>query len=107
MKWIVLVCGILLIFAAWLIVQVGKGVFFTHSGFAEWDEELLAAYRECCFMTDLRSAVPFALLGLVLLGFVAWKFLRNYANRSQSSHLREQHPLVPPGHSLLKTLRMF
>ena len=77
MKWIALVSGMLLIFAAWLIVQVGKGVLFTHSGFEEWDDTFLATYRDCCLATDLRMAAPFGLLGVALLGLAAWKFARN------------------------------
>lgn len=77
MIWIALVSGMLLIFAAWLIVQVGKGVLFTHSSFEEWDDTFLAAHRDCCLVTDLRTAAPFGLLGVALLGFAAWKFARN------------------------------
>ncbi|WP_299154886.1 hypothetical protein [uncultured Tateyamaria sp.] len=77
MKWIALIFGILFIIAAWIIVQVGKGVLFTHSGFEAWDSTFLAAYRDCCFMTDLRTAAPFGLLGIAMLGFAAWKFVRN------------------------------
>ncbi|KIC38833.1 hypothetical protein RA27_18235 [Ruegeria sp. ANG-R] len=77
MKWIALIFGIVLIIAAWLIVQVGKGVLFTHSGFEEWDDTFLAAYSDCCLMTDLRTAAPLGLLGLAMLSFAAWKFVRS------------------------------
>lgn len=76
MKWIALVSGVFLIVVARLIVQIGKGVLFTHSGFEHWDEAFFAAYKDCCLMTDLRTAAPFGLLGVVLLGFAAWKFAR-------------------------------
>lgn len=76
MKWIALILGIALVVAAWLIVQLGKGVLFTHSRFEEWDETFLTLYRDCCLVTDLRSAAPFGLLGIALLAFSAWKFVK-------------------------------
>ena len=76
MKWFALFFGLALIIAAWLIVQIGKGVLFTHSGFEEWDDSFLAAYRECCLITDLRTAAPFGILGIAMLSFAAWEFVR-------------------------------
>ncbi len=77
MKWIALIIGISFIIAAWLIVQVGRGVLFTHSGFEEWDDTFWATHRDCCLMTDLRPAAPLGLFGIAMLGFAAWKFVRN------------------------------
>jgi hypothetical protein len=77
MKWIALVFGTVLIGTAWLIVQVGKGVLFAHSGHEQWDEAFLSAYRDCCLLTDLRAATPFGVLGLAIVVFAAWKFVRN------------------------------
>ncbi|MBV6635361.1 MAG: hypothetical protein KI788_05605 [Mameliella sp.] len=77
MKWIALVFGMIFIIAAWLIVQVGKGVLFAHSGFKEWDETFLSTYRECCLITDLRTAAPLGFLGVATLAFAAWKFVRS------------------------------
>ncbi|MEP4196740.1 MAG: hypothetical protein ABJL99_14010 [Aliishimia sp.] len=71
-----LITGIILIFAAWMLIQIGKGILFAHSGFDRWDDSFLATYYECCLITDLRTAVPVGLLGVALLGFAAWKFLR-------------------------------
>lgn len=76
MKWIAFICGVFLIILAWLIVQIGKGVLFTHSGFEHWDEAFLVVYRDCCQMTDLRTAAPVGLLGAIMLAFAVWKFVR-------------------------------
>lgn len=77
MKWIALVCGMFFVTMALLIVQIGKGMLFTYSGFVKWDEAFLSAYRDCCLMSDLRTAAPFGLLGVAMLVFAAWKFVRN------------------------------
>ena len=74
MRWLFVMTGSILFFASWAIVQVGKGVLFTQSEYEQWDDLFLSDYRACCFLIDLKTAAPFALVGFILLVLGAWKF---------------------------------
>lgn len=74
MKWFFLLLGVSALVLSWAIVQIGQGVMFTHGGFTEWNDEFYLAYRNCCLMTDLNSALPFALTGLLSICVAVWQF---------------------------------
>ena len=74
MRWFLLISGLVLVFVSWAIVQLGKGVLFTYSEYEVWDDAFLSDYKACCLLTDLRSAAPFALIGIVLISLAVSEF---------------------------------
>ena len=76
MKWISLTLGVLFILFGWFLLQVGKGITFTHGEYKQWDDAFSETYHACCFVTDLKTAAPFFAIGLACLGLSIWTFIR-------------------------------
>lgn len=76
MKWVFLLLGLFFILFSWFLFLIGRGITFTHGEYEKWNDAFFEAYRACCFITDLKTAVPFAMIGTACLIVSAWHFMR-------------------------------
>lgn len=84
MKWFLPCLALLFFFVSFALVVIGRGVTFTHGGYEEWDEAFDTAYRECCLATDLKTAAPFAAVGLCFLLLAIWRSHHERRLKNQS-----------------------
>lgn len=75
MKWVYLVIGLFLCLFGWLLMLIGRGITYDHGGYTAWDSHFDAAYRDCCFVVDLRTALPFFVIGVIMILISIGKFV--------------------------------
>lgn len=87
MKWFLLLPPLFLFFVRYALVLIGRGVMFAHAEYEDWDETFHETYRSCCLATDLKTATPFAVVGLRFLALAIWRprherHLKNQSHRN-------------------------